>query len=132
MTKTRVLFVLLLAFLASALSHAAQTAPEAEMVGTWRLSPQQEGDTAPGPGSIKLEIRLDAGKLTGTAILPMQGGEKRWPIVDASFDGRIFSFSVDNGENLLSGKMERKDGKFEGNWVGGEESGRLTMTRVEG
>jgi hypothetical protein len=101
------------------------------MVGTWRLSPQQEGDTAPGPGSIKLEIRLEAGKLTGTAILPMQGGEKRWPIVDASFDGRIFSFSVDNGESLLSGKMERKDGKFEGNWVGGDEAGHLTMTRTD-
>ena len=132
MTKTRVLLALLLTLLAPALSLADQTAPEAEMVGTWRLSPQQEGETAaPGPGSIKLEIRLDAGKLTGTAILPMQGGEKRWPIVDASFDGRIFSFSVDNGESLLSGKMERKDGKFEGNWVGGEEAGRLTMTRAD-
>jgi hypothetical protein len=131
MTKIRVLFALLLALLAPAL-YAAQTAPEAEMVGTWRLSPQQEGETAPGPGAIKLEIRLDAGKLTGTAILPMQGGEKRWPIVDASFDGRIFSFSVDNGESLLSGKMERKDGQFEGHWVGGEESGRLTMTRADG
>ena len=131
MTKTRVLFTLLLALVAPVLIHAEQTAPEAEMVGTWRLSPQQQGDTAPGPGSIKLEIRLDAGKLTGTAILPIQGGEKRWPIVDASFDGRIFSFTVDNGESLLSGKMERKDGKFEGNWVGGEESGRLTMTRAD-
>jgi hypothetical protein len=131
MMKTRVLFALLLALLAPALIHADQTAPEAEMVGTWRLSPQQQGDTAPGPGSIRLEIRLDAGKLTGTAILPIQGGEKRWPIVDASFDGRIFSFTVDNGESLLSGKMERKDGKFEGNWVGGEESGRLTMTRAD-
>jgi hypothetical protein len=130
MTKSRVLFALL-ALLAPALIHADQTAPEAEMVGTWRLSPQQEGDTTSGPGSIKLEIRLDAGKLTGTAILPMQGGEKRWPIVDASFDGRIFSFSVDNGESLLSGRMERKDGKFEGNWVGGEEGGRLTMTRAD-
>jgi hypothetical protein len=131
MTRTRVLLALCLALLAPALIHAAQTAPEAEMVGTWRLSPQQEGETAPGPGSIKLEIRLEAGKLTGTAILPMQGGEKRWPIVDAAFDGRIFTFSVDNGESLLSGKMERKDGKFVGNWVGGDEAGHLTMTRAE-
>lgn len=131
MTKPRVLLALGLALLVPALIHA-QAAPEAEMVGTWRLSPQQEGEAAPGPGSIKLEIRLEAGKLTGNAVLPIQGGEKRWPIVDASFDGRTFSFTVDNGESLLSGKMDRlEDGRFEGNWVGGEEAGRLSMTRAE-
>ncbi|MES1242791.1 MAG: hypothetical protein ABUT39_14335 [Acidobacteriota bacterium] len=131
MTKTRILFALLLTLVAPTLIHAQPASPEAEMVGTWRLSPQQQGDAAaPGPG-IKLQIRLEAGKLTGTAILPIQGGEKRWPIVEASFDGKTFSFTVDNGESLLSGKMERKDGGFEGSWVGGEEGGRLTMTRAD-
>ncbi|HEX3131120.1 MAG TPA: hypothetical protein VH394_27540 [Thermoanaerobaculia bacterium] len=130
MAKPRVLLALAIVLLAPTLIHA-QASPEAEMVGTWRLSPQQEGDAAPGPGSIKLEIRLEAGKLTGNAVLPIQGGEKRWPIVNASFDGKTFSFTVDNGESLLSGTMERKDGGFEGHWVGGEEGGRLTMTRAE-
>jgi hypothetical protein len=69
--------------------------------------------------------------LLAPALIHAQGGEKRWPIVDASFDGRTFSFTVDNGENLLSGTLERKDGGFEGYWVGGEERGRLTMTRAE-
>ena len=141
MAKTRGLFALGLLFVApAALLHAVQAAPEtpedttaAEMVGTWRLAPVQEGDTAAGPGAIKLELRLDQGKLGGTAILPMQGGEKRWPVVDAAFDGKTFSFKVDNGEGLLAGRMERVDGKFEGRWVeeGGEEGGRLTMTRAE-
>lgn len=138
MPKTRVLLALWLTLLAPALIYANQTAPEAgaaaEMVGTWWLAPLQEGQTGPaaGPGSIKLELRLDAGKLGGSAILPMQEGEKRWPIVDAAFDGRTFSFKVDNGENLLAGKMERVDGRFEGRWVSdsGEEGGRLTMTRA--
>jgi len=136
MAKTRVLLALWLLLLAPVLVHA-QAAPEtgtaAEMVGTWRLAPVQDGDTAAGPGAIKLELRLDAGKLAGTAILPIQGGEKRWPVVDAAFDGKTFSFKVDNGESLLEGKMERVDGKFEGRWVaeGGEESGRLTMTRAD-
>ncbi len=135
MTKTRVLLALWLLLLAPVLVYAGQAAPEtaAEMVGTWRLAPVQEGDTAAGPGAIKLELRLDAGKLAGTAILPMQGGEKRWPVVDAAFDGKTFSFKVDNGESLLAGKMERVDGKFEGRWVSGdgEEAGRLTMTRAD-
>ncbi len=135
MTKTRVLLALWLLLLAPVLVYAGQAAPEtaAEMVGTWRLAPVQEGDAAAGPGAIKLELRLDAGKLAGTAILPMQGGEKRWPVVDAAFDGKTFSFKVDNGESLLAGKMERVDGKFEGRWVSGdgEEAGRLTMTRAD-
>ena len=143
MPKARVVLALWLALLAPALVHATQEAPKtrkipentaaAEMVGTWRLAPVQEGETATGPGSIKLDLRLDQGKLGGTAILPMQGGEKRWPIVDATFDGRTFSFKVDNGESLLAGKMERVDGKFEGRWVSedGEEGGRLAMTRAD-
>lgn len=138
MAKTRVLLALWLTLLVPGLLQATQAAPEAgaaaEMVGTWRLSPVQEGQPATGPGSIKLELRLDAAnKLTGTAILPMQGGEKRWPIVDATFDGRTFSFQVDNGESLIAGKMERIDGKFEGRWVAaeGEEGGRLAMVRAE-
>jgi hypothetical protein len=137
MLKTRVLLALCLALLAPSLLHAIQAAPEsgaaAEMVGTWRLAPLQEGQTAAGPATIKLELRLAAGKLTGTAILPMEGGEKRWPIVDAAFDGRTFSFQVDNGESLIGGKMERVDGKFEGRWLSenGEEGGRLLMTRDE-
>ena len=141
MLKARGLLVLWLALLAPALLHATQAAPEtpentaaAEMVGTWLLAPVQEGEAATGPGSIKLELRLDQGKLGGTAILPIQGGEKRWPIVDAVFDGRTFSFKVDNGESLIAGKMERVDGKFAGRWVSenGEEGGRLTMTRADG
>ncbi|HYU32042.1 MAG TPA: hypothetical protein VEW48_07755 [Thermoanaerobaculia bacterium] len=137
MAKTRVVLALWLLLLTPALIHATQAAPEggaaAEMVGTWRLAPVEEGETAAGPGAIKLELRLDAGKLAGTAILPIQGGEKRWPVVDASFDGKTFSFKVDNGESLLAGTMERVDGKFEGHWVanGGEEGGRLTMTRAD-
>ena len=140
MTKARALFALWLALLAPALLHATQETPKtpqntaaAEMVGTWRLAPVQEGETATGPGAIRLELRLDQGKLGGTAILPMEGGEKRWPIVDATYDGRTFSFKVDNGESLIAGTMERVDGKFEGRWVSedGEERGRLTMTRSD-
>jgi hypothetical protein len=142
MLKARALLALGLALLVPALIHATQTASEApqetaaaEMVGTWRLAPVQEGEAATGPGTIRLELRLDdqgKGKLGGTAILPIQGGEKRWPIVDAAFDGKTFSFKVDNGESLIAGKMERVDGKFEGRWVSenGEEAGRLTMTRA--
>jgi hypothetical protein len=142
MPKSRTLLALWLALLAPALLHATQAAPEtpkdtaaAEMVGTWRLAPVQEGEAATGPGSIRLELRLDdQGKLGGSAILPIQGGEKRWPIVDAAFDGRTFSFKVDNGESLLAGKMERVDGTFEGRWISenGEEGGRLTMMRADG
>jgi len=137
MPKARALLALCLALFAPVLLCAVQTetGAAAEMVGTWRLAPVQEGEAAAGPGSIRLELRLDdQGKLGGTAILPIQGGEKRWPIVDASFDGRTFSFKVDNGEALLAGTMERVDGRFEGHWLseGGEEGGRLTMTRADG
>jgi hypothetical protein len=143
MIKARALLALCLALLAPALLHATQAAPDApkntaaaEMVGTWRLAPVQEGEAATGPGSIRLELRLDdqgQGKLGGTAILSMEGGEKRWPIVDATYDGRTFSFKVDNGESLIAGTMERVDGKFEGRWVSedGEERGRLTMIRSD-
>ena len=66
-----------------------------------------------------------------TGQIPIQGGEKRWPLVEPTFDGETFSFKVDNGETLLAGEMRLVGEGFEGSWkdAGGEDGGRLTMTR---
>ncbi|HVR95997.1 MAG TPA: hypothetical protein VMW27_05245 [Thermoanaerobaculia bacterium] len=112
---------------------AAEAPPSspADLVGSWSLTPVQEGETASGPGSITLVLTLDQGKLAGVAVLPIPNGEKRWPLVNPAFDGKTFSFQVDNGESLLAGEMTLVDGKFEGRWSAGgdQEVGRLTMTR---
>jgi hypothetical protein len=123
----------LLALAATSIALAAETAPAspADLVGSWSLAPVQNEKAASGPGSITLVLTLEQGKLAGIAIIPVQNGEKRWPLVNPSFDGKAFSFKVDNGESLLAGEMKLVDGKFEGRWSsgGGDEAGRLTMRR---
>ncbi len=46
------------------------------------------------------------------------------PLVDPTFDGKTFSFQVDNGESLLAGEMKLVDGKFEGRWSADGETWR--------
>lgn len=130
--KLRASFFLLLTLTAAfALALEAPPSSPADLVGSWSLAPVQDGEAASGPGAITLVLTLDQGKLAGVAIIPLQNGEKRWPLVDPTFDGKTFSFQVDNGESLLAGEMKLVDGKFEGRWSadGDQESGRLTMTR---
>jgi hypothetical protein len=125
------LLLLVLAF--ASIAPAAETAPAtpADLVGSWSLAPVQSEEAPSGSGSITLVITLAQGKLAGVAIIQLQNGEKRWPLVDPSFDGKTFAFKVDNGESLLAGEMTLVDGKFEGRWAsgGGDEAGRLTMRR---
>lgn len=131
--KLRASFLLLLALTATAFALASETAPAspADLVGSWSLAPVRSEETASGPGSITLVLTLEEGKLAGVAILPLQNGEKRWPLIKPTFDGKTFSFQVDNGESLLTGEMTLVDRKFEGHWSAGEdeEAGRLTMAR---
>ena len=130
--KLRLSLLLLLVLAAPAFASAANTAPStpADLVGSWTLAPAENGQEASsGPGHITLVLTLDQGKLSGVALVSLQYEEKRWPLVNPTFDGKTFAFKVDNGENLLAGEMKLVDGKFEGHWTGGEEAGRLTMTR---
>ncbi|HSS77050.1 MAG TPA: hypothetical protein VLV54_09925 [Thermoanaerobaculia bacterium] len=130
------LLLLLLALAATSIALAAETAPAspAGLVGSWSLAPAHSDGAASESGSITLVLTLENGKLAGVAVLPVQNGEKRWPLVNPSFDGKTFSFKVDNGESLLAGEMKLVDGKFEGRWTsgGGDEAGRLTMRRKAG
>ncbi len=128
---TTLLFLLALAFPVLAVASERVPASAGDLVGSWSLNPVQTGEAAAGPGSITLVLTLDQGKLAGVALIPLPGAERRWPLVDPSLDGKTFSFKVDNGETLLAGEMKLVDGKFEGRWVaaGGDQTGRLTMTR---
>ena len=130
--KLRISFLLLLlSCTAVAFGLASETAPAspADLVGSWSLAPVESGGAPSGPGSITLVLTLDQGTLAGVAVVSLQYEEKRWPLIHPTFDGKTFAFKVDNGENLLAGEMKLVDGKFEGHWTGGEEAGRLTMTR---
>jgi hypothetical protein len=130
------LLLLLLVLAVASIAPAAETAPAipADLVGSWSLAPAHSNGTASEPGSITLVLTLENGKLAGVAILPIQNGEKRWPLVNPTFDGKTFAFKVDNGESLLAGEMTLVDGRFEGRWTsgGGDEAGRLTMRRKAG
>ena len=56
-----------------------------------------------------------------------------WPLVNPTFDGKTFSFQVDNGESLLTGEMKLVDGKFEGRWSSPRRrGGRPPHHEVEG
>ena len=127
------LFLIPIALAAAAGPETPAKSPEF-MVGAWTLRPVQEGVQESGPGPITLLLALEDGRLAGTAVIPVEGGEKRWPLVQPSFDGQTFSFKVDNGEMLLGGEMRLVGEGFEGNWKAdnGEVGGRLTMTRKAG
>jgi hypothetical protein len=126
-----VLFLFLITVTVAVTGQEPATKSADFMAGTWILRPAQEGPQEEGPGPITLLLTLENGRLAGTAVIPIQGGEKRWPLVDPTFDGETFSFKVDNGEMLLEGEMRLVGESFEGNWkaAGGENGGRLTMTR---
>jgi hypothetical protein len=135
--KLRLCSVVGLLLVSAALAVASQEAPAKSpsfMVGSWVLRPVQQGEQEQGPGPITLLLRLEDGRLAGTAVIPIQGGEKRWPLVQPTFDGQTFNFKVDNGELLLQGEMRLVGEAFEGNWKSdnGEAGGRLSMTRKEG
>jgi hypothetical protein len=128
------LCVLALFLMPVAFSAAGQEAPVKTsdfLVGSWILRPAQEGAQEQGPGPITLLLALEDGRLAGTAVIPLEGGEKRWPLVQPTFDGQTFSFKVDNGEMLLQGEMRLVGESFEGNWksADGEVGGTLTMKK---
>lgn len=127
------LFLISIALTAAAAQESPARSPDF-MVGSWILRPVQEGEQEQGPGPITLLLRLEDGRLAGTAVIPLQGGEKRWPLVQPTFDGQIFTFKVDNGELLLKGEMRLVGEAFEGSWKSdnGEAGGRLSMTRKAG
>jgi len=129
--RLRISLLLLLSLAVTAFALAAETPPSspADLVGSWVLAPVENGETPSAPGAITLVLTVDHGTLAGVAVVSLQYEEKRWPLVQPTFDGKTFAFKVDNGENLLAGEMKLVDGKFEGHWTGGEEAGRLTMTR---
>jgi len=124
------LFLLPISLSAAAPQEAPAKTPDF-MVGSWSLKPVQDAADEQGPGGITLLLTLTDGRLAGTAVISAPGGEKRWPLVQPTFDGKTFSFKVDNGETLLQGEMRLVGEAFEGNWVsaGGDVGGRLSMTR---
>ena len=129
--KLRIPFLLLLSLAVAAFALASGTAPAspADLVGSWLLAPVENGEAPSAPGAITLVLTLDRGALAGVAVVSLQYEEKRWPLINPTFDGKTFAFKVDNGESLLAGEMKLVDGKFEGHWAGGDEAGRLSMTR---
>jgi arylsulfatase A-like enzyme len=106
------------------------------LVGRWNLAyaTNEDGGQRQGRGTITLELKMEDGKLTGTAFVIGKGGEKQeWRLISPKFDGKKFAFSVDNGEGVLEGELEYKEGGFEGKWkmAGTELTGILKMTRKE-
>lgn len=126
-----VLFLFLITVTLAAAGPDTLAKPADFMAGAWILRPVQEGAPEEGSAPITLLLHVEDGRLAGTAVIPIEGGEKRWPLVEPVFDGTAFSFKVDNGETLLAGEMKLVGESFEGNWkiAGGEDGGRLTMTR---
>jgi hypothetical protein len=127
------LFLIPLSLAVAAPQEAPAKTPDF-MVGTWALQPVQDAADEHGSGKITLVLTLADGRLAGTAVIPAQEGEKRWPLVQPTFVGKTFSFKVDNGDSLLQGEMRLVGEAFEGSWIsaGGDAGGRLTMTRKPG
>jgi len=79
-----------------------------------------------GPMSITAELKVDNGVVTGAIATP-QG-----PVIitSGSIAGDKFTFGLDMGGLIGSASGTYKDGKFEGEWVLGEQSGTITMAKV--
>jgi beta-lactamase regulating signal transducer with metallopeptidase domain len=130
--------------------NCAQADPigDAFITGTWKLRITQDGpdaakrdpkaDEMMGP---ELTLVDDNGRLSGTVEFPAvvktpEGprvqGQPQMKVVDAKFDGALFTFKVNNGEELLIGKLKRMGDSLEGRWISSESmvSGTLTMKRI--
>ncbi|HZS09857.1 MAG TPA: M56 family metallopeptidase [Blastocatellia bacterium] len=112
------------------------------MVGDWDLIAinDQNPDEALSKFPFTITLKAEGGKLTGKVIFPVVTASDDGPkvtghseraLTDPKFDGRTFTFKVDNGQEFLIGELKLTDGKFEGRWKASksEESGTLKMSR---
>ena len=106
------------------------------MLGSWELFVTHDGqDPSAGVARhpITLTLKTDRGILAGNASIPVvlasdEGPKFKDPVVKPlaapRYDGRTFSFMVDNGEEYLIGEVTRTGGAvtpegdvFEGRWT---------------
>lgn len=128
---------------------AQKSADTAAIAGEWHLYVTRDGEDhkkeqeSVGKHAITLSIKATGERLSGKAMIPKvikrEDGtpEFQEPIVltliTPRFDGTHFHFKVDNGEELLDGKLKLVGDHFEGRWISTESrlSGTLKMVRKE-
>ena len=114
------------------------------ITGEWYLVVTQDGkpsDTEIKKHTITLVIKQEDGKLAGKAHIPLGHKDKteadgnykpvEWNLIQPSFDGKSFTFQVDNGEEILDGKLNITQDGLEGRWISLKSrlSGTLKMVR---
>jgi beta-lactamase regulating signal transducer with metallopeptidase domain len=102
-----------------------------KVIGEWVVIVTSSDGTEPEGGRSPLIVKADGDRLTGKVILKTDGGQKDWVLIEPKFDGEIFTFKVDNGEEILAADLKLKNDQFEGPWQASISglSGRLKLVR---
>ena len=101
------LVTILFALMAAALLMAA----DSQILGTWQVIAEAPN----GDHKATLTVKEEGGKLGGTL------GD--FSLIDAKFEGDVFTFKVKAEDQLVAFKTKVSGGKLEGTWAGPSHSG---------
>jgi hypothetical protein len=78
-----------------------------------------------------LIVKADGDRLTAKTSFNVDGVKREWALIEPKFDGEAFIFKVDNGEEVLTGKLLPKPDQFEGPWKASRSgvSGKMKLIR---
>jgi len=101
------------------------------IVGEWTVALFSSDGTAADGTRPLLIVKANGDQLTAKTIFNFAGEKKEWKLIEPKFDGDVFLFKVDNGEEILEGKLKLVNDHFEGPWKASQSgaSGTMKLTR---
>ncbi len=102
-----------------------------KIVGEWSVALFSSDGTAADGMRPLLIVKANGDQLTAKTIFNFAGEKKEWKLIEPKFDGDVFLFKVDNGEEVLEGRLKLVNDHFEGPWKASQSgaSGTMKLTR---
>jgi beta-lactamase regulating signal transducer with metallopeptidase domain len=100
--------------------------------GRWKLFIKSAQDKSPtNDASANLFLQISDGELSGKAVVFNREQSKEFTLIEPTLDDTQFSFKIDNGEEILEGKLNREPEGFSGSWISTESNqyGSLQISR---
>ncbi|MGH9847980.1 MAG: hypothetical protein ACREEM_55545 [Blastocatellia bacterium] len=98
-----------------------------KIVGEWSVALFSSDGTAADGMRPLLIVKANGNQLTARTIFNFAGEKKEWKLIEPKFDGDVFLFKVDNGEEILEGKLKLVNDHFEGPWKASQSGASGTM-----
>jgi hypothetical protein len=101
-----------------------------KIVGEWTVLLTSDSGAGAGGVRLALVVKANGDKLTAKTLVELNGEKKEWQLIDPRFEGETFLFKVNNGEEVLEGKLKLVEDRFEGPWKALESGVGGTMKLI--